>query len=363
MSRPVLADEYDAKIAALQNQIDTYNAQAGALKAQGDTLQAALSRISNDKARIQAQLDLSVAKEKQLNEQIVANQKKLDQNKSVLGDTLADLYVDDSITPLEMLASSSNIADYVDKSANQEQVQKSVQQAIAQINKLKATLEAQRKDVQRVLADQKNTRDALAAKEAEQANLVAQTRGQQSAYEQLSAKSKSEQEAVRQQQQAAIAARFAGAGGATLIASGAAGDYPWNSSNCQMSGYYSMGGADGNGGDGKGYGCRQCASYAAWRVAKETGMYPMYWGNATNLPSSARSAGFGTGYSPRAGSLAVMHSAKSGGPEGHVGYVEAVYDNGDVLISQYNYNYGAGYGMYSQMRMSAAAWDEFIYIK
>ena len=83
---------------------------------------------------------------------------------------------------------------------------------------------------------------------------------------------------MRAQQQAAIAAAINNSGGATVIKSGAAGGYPWNSQNCAMVGYYSLDGADGNGGDGYGYGCRQCVSYAAWRVAKETGYYPVNWG-------------------------------------------------------------------------------------
>lgn len=361
--QPALADQYDEQIAAIQRQIDSYNAQAGALRAHGDTLQAALDGITNDKARIQAQLDLSIAKENQLKEQIAANQKKLAQNKSVLGDTIADIFVEGNTSTLERLAGSDNIAEFVDTSANQDQVKQTVADTITKIKKIKAELEDQQKKVKAEVANQTGIRDALAAKEAEQAQLVAQTRGEQSAYEQLSAQSRAQQEKVRQQQQAAIAARFAGSGGATLVAGGAAGGYPWNASNCAMWGYYSTGGSDGNGGDGKGYGCRQCASYAAWRVAREIGMYPMYWGNATNFPASGRSAGFATGYTPRAGSLAVMHAAKSGGPEGHVGWVEEVYGNGDLLISQYNYNYGAGYGMYSKMRMSAAAWDEYVYIK
>lgn len=121
-----------------------------------------------------------------------------------------------------------------------------------------------------------------------------------------------------------------------------------------------MGGADGNGGDGHGYGCRQSASYVAWRVAKETGKY-YSWGNAVNFTQSAINAGYEEGEA-RAGSIAVMDPATSGASEGHVAWVEAVNDN-TVTISQYNYNYGAGYGMYSMINMPASAFDHYIHIK
>ena len=361
---PVKADKYDDQLNALNQQIEQYDAQANALKSQGDTLQAELSRLVNQKARIQAQLDLSVTKEKQLNAQIVVTQKKLEDNKSLLGDTIADIYVEGKASKLEVLAGSNNFADYVDRVANQEQVQDTVNQTISEINTLKTQLEKQKIEIQRVIADQKTSRDALAAKEQEQATLVAKTRGQQSAYEQLSAKSREQQAQVRQAQQAAIAAAIASSGGATLVQSGADANYPWNSGNCPMVGYFSTGGVDGSGLDGHGYGCRQCVSYVAWRVARETGYYPTNWGNATNVPANARAAGYSTGYTARAGSLGVMHSQSAGVPEGHVVWIETNPDSsGQVLVSQYNYNYGGGYGMYSKMMLSASAFDEFVYIK
>ena len=52
-----------------------------------------------------------------------------------------------------------------------------------------------------------------------------------------------------------------------------------------------------------------------------------------------------------------------GSPEGHVAWVEAVNGDGTIVVSQYNYNYGAGWGMYSEMRLSASVFSEYVYIK
>jgi len=149
---------------------------------------------------------------------------------------------------------------------------------------------------------------------------------------------------------------MSGGGGYVLINSGLLSDYGWNESNCPMWSFYSTGGADGNGGDGYGYGCRQCASYVAWKIAKETGRY-YSWGNAINFTANAKAAGYVEG-DPRDGSIAVMDV----GYYGHVAWVEAVSD-GQVLISQYNYNYGAGWGMYSEMWLPISAFDHYIHIK
>ncbi|MEP6710615.1 MAG: CHAP domain-containing protein [Candidatus Saccharibacteria bacterium] len=363
MGTVVKADPYDDQINAIQAQIDQYEAAAGSLQNQANDLQQKVQGLNVQKAQIQAQVDLSQVKYDQLQAQIKQTEKDISDNKSALGETIANIYVDGSVSPLEMLASSKNIGDYVDKQQYQSSVRDELTKTISKIKSLKQQLDKQKADVEKVLADQKNSRDALAAKEAEQQKLLDDTKGEQNAYLQLSAASQAKQGQIREAQQAAIQAAIGRSGGARVIASGADGDYPWNDSTCPMSGYFSTGGADGNGGDGRGYGCRQCASYAAWRVAKETGYYPINWGNATNFPASARSAGYSTGYSPRAGSLGVMHASSAGVPEGHVVWVESVNGDGTLTVSQYNYNYGAGYGKYSKMVLSASIFNEYVYIK
>ncbi len=360
------ADKYDDQINAIQKQIDQYESQAGKLQNQANSLQQKIAALNAQKAKIQGKIDISEIKYKQLKQKITQTENDIQTNKIVLGDTMANLYVDAKVSPLEMLASSKNIGDYVDKQEYQSSIRDELSKTINKIESLKTQLETQKKDIEKILAQQRNDRKALQEKQDEQQQILNETKGKQSAYLQLSAKSRAEQGRIRAAQQAAIAAAIASSGGATLVRGGAAGDYPWGAGNCPMLGYYSTQGSDGNGGDGHGYGCRQCASYAAWRVAKETGNYPENWGNAKDFPASARGI-FPTGYTPRAGSLAVMGPGSSGAAEGHIVWVEQVGSGshaGQLLVSQYNYNYGAGYGMYSEMWLSASIFDYgYIYVK
>jgi peptidoglycan hydrolase CwlO-like protein len=110
-----LADQWDSQISALQSQADQYQSQASALQAQADTLQNKLDQINAQVAALQAQIGVNEAKHNQLQADIAVNQKKLADTQSVLGDTLANLYVDDNVSAVELLASSQNIGDYVDK--------------------------------------------------------------------------------------------------------------------------------------------------------------------------------------------------------------------------------------------------------
>lgn len=357
------ADKYDDQIRALQQEIDQYQAQAGKLNAQITTLQQEIKGIDDQKNVIQAQIDLSQAKLNKLQDQIAETERKIKENKATLGNTIADLYVDAKISPLEMLASSKNIGDYVDKQEYRSAIRDQLSQKIAAIKKLKSDLESQKANVQRTLADQTNARTALAGKEAERGAILAQTQGQQGAYQQLASDREQQKLKVQQQQQAAIEAaiRSAGGGGAVVLP-GTSGGYPWNNSNCYVDQFaYSHGGIDGNGTDGMGYGCRQCVSYVAWRVYKETGYAPAYWGNAYDWPGSARRAGFTVSTTPREHAAGVI---TSGGSPGHIVWVESVDTGaGTMIVSQYNYYNagGPGWGNYSKMQVPIGAYQQYIY--
>mgnify|MGYP001048787499 CR=1 FL=1 len=86
---------------------------------------------------------------------------------------------------------------------------------------------------------------------------------------------------------------------------------------------------------------RQCVSYTAWKVA-QSGRHMPYWGgvgNANQWDDNARAAGIPVDTNPRVGDVAVMHI----GPYGHVMYVEAVNPDGTIRISEYNYDLQGNY--------------------
>lgn len=350
------ADKYDDQINAIQQQINQYQAQAGQLKAQADTLQAKVDGLNNEKMQIQARIDLAQAQYDKLQAQIVKTKADIKNNQDALGDTLADLYVDDSISPLEMLASSKNIGDYVDKQEYRSSVRDQLTSTIEKIKDLKKQLEKQKADLEEVLNNQKRSRDALAAAQAEQQNLLDQTKGQESAYQQLSAQSEQQKLKVQQEQQAAITAASGGLGGVRFIGGGDGG-YPWNSSNCFVDQYaMSHGGSNGNGGDGWGYGCRQCASYVAWKIGERTGVIPTNIGDAIDFPG-AYSGRLGGAH---ANSVGVITTA---GRPGHVAWVESEPVNGYITVSQYNANYTMNpnnWGNFTRVSVPVSTYQKFI---
>lgn len=355
VTRPASADQYDDKIRALQADMSRYQAESDRLNAEATTLANALAQITNEKNALQSQVDLSQAQYDKLVIQIADTEKQIAENEDALGSTLASLYVDDNISPIEMLASSKDIGEFLNKQEYRNSIKKELSATITRVQDLKVQLNDQKTAVEKVLTEQKNARDALVAKESEQANLVAKTRNDEAQYQGL-IKNSSAQIAEARAAQAALRARSNSTGGYSLVDSGSLGAYPWNSGNCAMLGWMSTGGVDGNGSDGRGYGCRQCASYVAWKIALETGKY-YKWGNGGQFAAAAIGAGYqNLGRSPQPGSIAVML-----GNPGHVAWVEAVSGN-QVLVSQYNYDYGAGYGMYSEMWLSINFFDQYVKI-
>lgn len=358
------ADRFDDQIRAIQREIDAYQNEAQKFRDQANNLGAQLNLLSNERARIQGQITLSQAQYDKLKQQIQETEQKVKENQVALGSTIADLYVSDTISPLEMLASSKNVGDYVDKQEYRTSIRDQLTQKIEKIRTLKKALENQKNDVERVLGDQTNARNALAAKEAEQQQLLSATQGQESAYQRLSTESSSRKLEIQEQQQAAIEAAMRRASGGSSAINVLPGDpnkggYPWET-GCYVDGNaVSHGGYNGNGSDPLGYGCRQCVSYTAYKVGARTGHYPRYWGNANQWPGSARASGYQTGSTPRENAVGVI----SAGQYGHVVWVEAVNGDGTIDISQYNYYNagGSGWGHYSKMRVSASTYDTYIY--
>ncbi|WP_436862264.1 CHAP domain-containing protein [Staphylococcus caeli] len=85
---------------------------------------------------------------------------------------------------------------------------------------------------------------------------------------------------------------------------------------------------------------------------------PSSFTHAKNWLIEAQRAGFSTGRKPLVG--AVMQTSSGGGGYGHVAFVEKVYSNGSIKISEYNYNVRLGYGTRTLTKSQASKYN-YIY--
>jgi len=346
--RSAYADHFDDQIQAIQEQRDQYDAKAAQLSQKADTLANKKAILQNQADAIQAQINQSQAKYNKLQADIAKNQKLIEQTKQSLGQTIAMMYVDDSTSPLELLASSTNIGDYIDQQTYRSTIRDSLVQKIDQINVLKKKLEKQQAEVKQVLSDQKAQKATLAEKMGEYNQLISETKNSESAYRALSQKGAAEQKKLREQQQEELAARYAQYGGGNIVYGNGGGGYPTYLANAPQDSIV----------DPWGMYNRECVSYVAWKVYQKNGSMP-YWGNvsanAKDWPSLAAGAGYATGSTPRVGSAGVIY----GGPYGHIVWVDSKNDDGTINISQYNYGTP---GTFSRMyNVNPNTYDVYIY--
>lgn len=341
LASKVYADQYDNRIKALQAEVSQYQAQASSLQNKASSLQEELSRLGADKVVIQGQIDLSQAKYDQLQQQINQTTQKIQANKDALGVTIADLYVDGKITPLEMIASSKSVSDYLDKQEYRNSVRDQLTQTIKTIKNLKAQLDEQQIAINRTLTDGKNARESLISKETEQQTLLAQTNGQEAAYQQLSTDKQNEANRLVKEQIASNMSAARRGNSQTLVSDVAGGGgYPGAWGNAPQDTVI----------DDWALFNRECVSYVAWKIAS-TGRFVPYFngqGNANQWESYVAKYGIKSGTTPVVGSAAVLY----GGAYGHVMYVEAVSDDKSrISVSEYNYGWS---GLYSKRSISSA---------
>lgn len=338
LASTVKADRYDEQIAAIQREIDQYQAVANDLRNKGNTLQNELNRLSNEKATIQAQLDISQTKYDQLVKNIKQAEERIQQNRLVVGELIVNDAVSDKVSPFVRLAGSDNLAKSIDEITNAQAAQDEIIAKIKEIERLKKKLEQDKIAVERVLLDQKNQRDLLASKENEQAQLLANTRGEEAAYQELSAKRNQDIASLRAQQAEANRRAMQNIGFGSIPAGvPGGGGYPGQWANAPLDAYV----------DPWGLYTRECVSYAAWKVYS-TGRYVPHFGgagNANQWPSTVAGYGISSGSEPRAGSVAMWPI----GYYGHVMYVEDYNPaTGMITVSDYNLNWDGLYRYYTR---------------
>lgn len=101
-----------------------------------------------------------------------------------------------------------------------------------------------------------------------------------------------------------------------------------------------------------------CTWYVHNKRNKIKRYLPSHFTHAKNWLNEAKKAGFSTGKKPVVGSI--LQTRHGGGGYGHVAYVEKVYKNGSILISEYNYNIRLGYGTRTLTKAQASKFN-YIY--
>jgi surface antigen len=268
------------------------------------------------------------------------------------------MYLEGQLSTLEVLASSENLSDFVNKEEYRTSVQEKIKETLNKITELKHQLSQQKNEVEVLLKEKQELQNQILSQRNEQNRLLGLNQSQQSS---LNKEIKDNFARITElkRQQAIENARLFGGGSGQL----GGGGYPWGYAACYHTGQvegpcpnydWAVNGSIWNWQTG-GYGYRNCTDWVAYRVRVAGGYVPSGLGNAKLWDDRAPAYGYTVSGTPREGAAAVSNS----GFYGHVMYVEAVNSDGSIVVSDYN---RAGTGKYDMNQLSASTASNLNYV-
>ncbi|QQS27236.1 CHAP domain-containing protein [bacterium] len=329
-AQPAHADDLQPLIDAVTRQIQDNQAIVNQKQAEGDTLQNRLTAIQAELSAARSNLELTRLRIDQTKLDRKNTEADLKKTTELLRQNIAAAYKQGDISPIEILASSENLSDFVGRQEYYDALRKKITENVDSIKLAKKQLEEFSRQLKIKEEQQRLEEKAIAAKETEQAELLAKTRGDEAIYRALVEADTTRLATLRAQQSAAIAAQSLGRNFSLTT------EYPWTAVEPFPS----------RGVDPWGFYYRQCTSYAAWKRASIGRPLPA-WGflgpaNAKQWPEWAGKFGMRVDTTPEVGAAAVYPV----GEYGHVMIVEGIVSNGaQVLVSEFNADWG---GHYSQ---------------
>jgi peptidoglycan DL-endopeptidase CwlO len=336
----VAADNFDAQINQLRTENEKKENRQETLLGEAASFQDKINGLQAQIRLLEEQIGKDQTRSDELRVRIAAVEKELVEQKKLLGQSIRKMYTEDDISTLEMLATSKDLSEFVDKEQYRSSVNEKVKKGLEKINALNKELQSKQDLLQKTIADKQKRSGSLDSQRAEVSRLLGMNASQRNALESQITNNNSKISRLRSEQAAANAALF---GGGVLNVPDSSG-YPWANYNPFPNSVA----------DPWGMYLRQCVSYTAWKVWK-SGRHMPYWGgrgNANKWDDNARAAGIPVNGTPKRGAVGVSNS----GYYGHVVYVEHVYGDGRILISQYNASWT---GRYSEAVVNKS---KFVYI-
>jgi len=325
------ASQLDKKINTVSKKLNQKQTRARSLQSQINVFNAQINRLKNQMWKTQNHITETNAGIKRLDEKIKETESDLKVQKKILDEYLKTLYENGETSTVEIIATSGTFSDFVDKAEYLQVMQMKIREIVDKIKALKDEL-GMKKEELRIKAKSLNElkkkqtlqKRGLDNQRAYRDRLLRQVRAQAHSYQRKLNSLYAQKAALSAQ----FGEGFVGGGSGYPYGSPPAGNLidtpdPW------------------------GYLIGECTSYVAWKRASIGRPVARAMGNAGAWAGSSNSS------TPSVGAVAIFPYV---GYYGHVAIVDAVYGNGSILISEYNwtpcsfsrrvinpYNYGIVY--------------------
>lgn len=300
----VASADINGQIHELEGQVNSTTGQLNSTKQQANTLQGQVNALNAQIADLQGKIASTQAQIDQTQARIDATEADLAAKKKLLGELIKANYENGKTSTLEVLASSSSISEFFTQQQYILSVKDRIDQMVTEVMAIRKQLDDQKTSLTAQQKDLQGQESLVGQAQANQQQLLDATQGQEANYQSMLNGQLSQLSGLYALR-AAAHAQSGGSGGYPAIWANAPQD-------SMVDDWY--------------YYNRECVSFVAWKRAME-GRPTSGYGNAAQWPVNSST--------PTVGSVAVW--GYSIGAYGHVAYVEAVYADGSIMVSQYNW--------------------------
>ena len=294
-------------------------------------------------AQTEAQID-------ELTIQINEDEQLLHDEQEALAALLIKMHFNEDAEPIKILAGSTSISDLAEKKAREEVARRQISATATVVKERKERLENERIDMENLLFEQEQTKNALAAVREEQRTLMMQYQDDADAYALQAEEAKQAKLEAERREQEAHPELYRGSSYT------GANTYPWQN-DCPgrqddyvtywedyFRSWIKIGGL-----------VCECVSYVGWKAYEQFGL-ALAWGNAYSWDDTARARGYRVDHNPAPNTI----GQADGGAWGHVFWVEDVNPDGSINVTEYNnawatklYSGSMHYGDFGSRRISA----------
>ncbi|MFO0920309.1 MAG: CHAP domain-containing protein [Candidatus Saccharimonadales bacterium] len=330
-----LAQSIQDQINSLQNENAKYKNEISRLEDQAVSYEDAIAKLQAEITALQQRIDQNAKERQRLASEIKEAEEELAKQKKILGQNIKAMYLEGNISTLEMVASSKDLSDYIDKAQYRNSVKDKIKGTLDKVAILRAELVRKEEGVAKLLKEQEAQKSQLAANQQKQHNMLSYNQSQRAEFNEKTKNNQSKIDALIAEQRRAnfnpdggyYFLRFPGS-----VKGFSPTAYPYANAGFSMQ----LGACSNNDSwpdspDDWGYCTRQCVSYAAWAVEASGRSAPRNYGNARDWVEAAYARGIPVYRTPQAGDVAIS----TAGNWGHAMYVESV-SGGSFTTSEYN---------------------------
>lgn len=202
------ANQYGSEIARLQAENEHSHDKVNALEMRANNYEDAIAKLQSRINDLQAQIRTNQGKSNKLRQEIKVAETELKYQRDILGQNIKAMYLEGQISTLEMLATSNDLSEFVDKQQYREVVKDKIKNQVDKVTELRLQLKAQREKVEALIKEDELLRDKIADQRSEQSRLLRMNRSEQASFNAQIAKNNKKIDELRHAQ-AMLANRLA----------------------------------------------------------------------------------------------------------------------------------------------------------